>query len=690
MDPKNILLTKEEVKRRKSAQINNIPQINFLVNNLNTSYKSTSNLGSPKPLFNSNSLFAYQELDQFSSFCDDGSIPSELLSEKKKNSQVYNINPNNSTKVEECEQSDSSDESSENNNEMSEDDLILKKNRQKKNKRKSAFYMIPSYLKNLSSFNMPNEPINNNNNICNSDKELNKNDVNNNSINSNSNNFIINSGNCPYNMRRGSNPANQLRKDLLFNNILLNDQNKYIFLPNNIDANNNNIPNINNNTNQNMNNNNINFIPNIQSPNQNNFQNFNFVPNFPYNNNFFNNNSNNNNYFINNQNPDPKKRNSQKVINQIKINPSQITANRRGSHQLASTFKISTNEKQNDKNKNVLKEENPSYFLQDQLYCRQIQTKLEKNIKNLKYSEEFYEIIKPRLIEIIEHQFGNYVIQKFLEVLLSQGNKKIFESIFLDINEKLFSICIHNYGTRVIQKTLEKFDKINYSKIETEKLNSVFQYMIENHLYELCCDKNGNHVYQKLLKIFPKENNKNDFLYDELIKISFKVSIIQQGATLLNVALEQGNENQKEKLCEAIVDNIGDLIIDKYGNYTIQTIFKLMKEKINEKIYKYIDDNLLRLSKEKFSSNVIDKCIIKDYEPSNKLIQSIIQKNIIKDIIVDQYGNYVVQKALNVSDKDTCKKIFDQIRPMIGELHKTNIGKKIYDKLWQHYKDYFD
>ena len=699
MLPKNNILTKEEVKRRKSAQINNFPQINYLVNNLNTSYKSTSNLGSPKPLFNSNSLFAYQELDQFSSFCDDGSIPSELLSEKKKNSIVNNINLNNSTKLEECEQSDSSDELSDNNNDMSEDDLILKKNKQKENKRKSAFYMIPSYLKNLSSSNISNEPIynNNNNNIYNSDKKVNKNDINNNCINSNSNNFIINSGNCPYNIRRGSYPASQFRKDLLFNNILLNNQNKYIFLPNKIEANNNNLPNINNNTNQNMNNNisninnnTINFIQNLPNQNQNNFQNFNFVPNFPYNNNYFNNNSSNNNNIINNQIINPKKRNSQKVNNQIQIYPSQITANRRGSHPAASTFKISTSEKQNDKNKNTLKEENPSYFLQDQLYCRQIQTKLEKNIKNLKYTEEFYEIIKPRLIEIIEHQFGNYVIQKFLEVLLSQGNKKIFENIFLDINEKLFSICIHNYGTLVIQKTLEKFDKTNYSKIETEKLNSVFKNMIEKHLYELCCDKNGNHVYQKLLKIFPKENNKNDFLFDELIKISFKVSIIQQGATLLNVALEQGNENQKEKLCEAIVDNIGDLIIDKYGNYTIQTVFKLMKEKINEKIYKYIDDNLLRLSKEKFSSNVIDKCIIKDYEPSNKLIQSIIQKNIIKDIIVDQYGNYVVQKALNVSDKDTCKKIFDQIRPMLGELHKTNIGKKIYDKLWQNYKDFFD
>ena len=56
----------------------------------------------------------------------------------------------------------------------------------------------------------------------------------------------------------------------------------------------------------------------------------------------------------------------------------------------------------------------------------------------------------------------------------------------------------------------------------------------------------------------------------------------------------------------------------------------------------------------------------------------IIQKNVIKDIIIDQYGNYVVQKAMSVSDKVTCEKIGNQIKPMLGELQKTNIGKKIY------------
>ena len=421
---KNINQSKEEVKRRKSAQINNFPQINYFVNNLNTSYKSTSDLGSAQPIFKSNSLFAYQELDQFSSFCDDGSFPSEILSEKNKNNQANNANLNNSTKLED-EQSDSCDESFDNNNDISEDDIFLKKNKQKKDKRKSAFYMIPSYLRNLSSFNKPNEPMSNNN-LCNSDKKVDINDINNNFINSNSKNFMINSSNCPYNMRRGSNPVNQFRKDMLFNNILFNNnQNKYIFLPNLIEPNNNNLTNIINNTNQNIpnniNNNTINFIQNIQNPNPSNFQNYNFMPNFPYNNYFNNNNNtNNNNNIINNQNIHNKKRNSQKIKNQPLIHQSQVSTNRRGSHPSASNYQILSIEKQTEKNKNIIKEENPSYFLQDQLYCRQIQSKLEKNVKNPKYCEDFYETIKPRLIEIIEHQFGNYVMQKFLEVLLSQ------------------------------------------------------------------------------------------------------------------------------------------------------------------------------------------------------------------------------------------------------------------------------
>jgi hypothetical protein len=528
---------------------------------------------------------------------------------------------------------------------------------------------------------------------------MNKNSIKN-IYNNGPNNFILNNNNNNglFNTKRNSFSNNQFRNDLIYNNILNLNNNKFIFpTQNTIENNSINITNDNKNNfikNNNINNNqNINFIPNIQNTNSpfnntnpNNFQNYNMITNFPPYNSYYNNNSpqniiNNNN--IINPNINTKKRNSLSLFSQHQA--CQIINQRRSSHPSVSNLPIPDTEKQIEKNK--INEENPAYFLRDQLYCRQIQTKLENNINNKQYSEEFYQNIKPFLIEIIEHQFGNYVIQKFLDVLILQENKIIFKNIFVDIKEKLFSICIHNYGTRVIQKSLEKLENGKYSKIETDELNLVFQYLIENHLYELCCDKNGNHVYQKLLRIFPKENNKNNFLFDSLIKISYQVSIIQQGATLLGVAFDNSNETQKEKLCDAIIEKIGDLIIDKYGNYTIQTVFKLYNEKVNEKLFKYIDDNIFRLSKEKFSSNVIDKCILENSEKSHKLIDNMIKKNIIKDMIIDKFGNYVVQKAMSISDRNTCEKIAEQIKPKLGELQKTNIGKKVYEKLMQNYKD---
>ena len=679
-EKKNDIVSQEEIKRRKSANITTFQEMNNFQKNLNKPNQSAFQLTRSPPLkFKSNSLFAYQELDKFSSFCDNESFPLDILNilneNQNQNEALQNNNINNrSTKQEEYEESDSSDVESLN-NEISDDEIVFKKYKHRMEKRKSALNSVPVSYQNFSSLK-PNELPNNIKNNYGSGLKINKNTViSNNYLN---NNYMIN--NNQNNFRRNSHSINPIQNNFLFNNFINNSFNNFIYpqkmIENNNSVNSNSMSNnsINNNSGNNLINN-ITNSPNQMNlvqgyPNNNNFNNYNYINNFSYN--FYNN---------GNQGPITKKRNSM-----VLLPSSEIQVQRRSSHTLRPSMQILHSDKK-IKKINLEKEENPNYFLKDQLYCRQLQNKLDKNINNIKYSDEFYENIKFQLIEIIEHQFGNYVIQKFLSVLLFQENKKLYKMIFLDIKDKLFEICIHNYGTRVIQKTLEKLDNGNYYKIETTELNDVFKNLIENHLYELCCDKNGNHVYQKLLRVFPKE--RNQFLYDELIKISFSVSIIQQGATLLQTAFDYSNKEQQEKLCSVIIDKIGDLINDKYGNYTIQTIFKLYNNKINDRIYEYIDNNILKLSKEKFSSNVIDKCIIKDYEKSNKLIKSIIQKNVIKEIMVDQYGNYVIQKALSISEKDIFLKIIEQIKPILGDLQKTNIGKKIYDKLNQNYKQYF-
>ena len=699
MNKEKDVITQDEIKRRKSAKITVLPNMNIFSKNLNNSDKSSSAqlTRSPPLKFKSTSLFAYQELDQFSSFCDNESFPLDILSYVNDNQNLNKNSQNNNTNNQSTQEENEVSDSSESYEDMSEDEIVFKKYKHRIEKRKSAINSLPLNFKNLSS-PKPNDILNNNNNFSKSGQKIGQNSImNNNYLN---NNFMLNNSNNN-NLRRNSYHINQFQNALFFNNILRENQkssfNRFVCPQKTIKNNINNAINNNsmiNSNNMNNNNSNNNFIQNINNninnnnstqlnfnqgfPNNNTFNNYNYMNNFMYN--FYNNNNINNNNNNNIKNPTNKKRNSM-----ILLNASEIQEQRRSSCTSIPSIQLINSDKSLKKISKE-KEENPNYFLKDQLYCRQIQNKLDKNINNYKYSEDFYNNIKFKLIEIIEHQFGNYVIQKFLSVLLYQENKNLFKMIFLDINDKLFEICIHNYGTRVIQKTLEKLDNKNYYKIETNELNNVFKNLIENHLYQLCCDKNGNHVYQKLLRVFPKE--RNQFLYDSLIKISLPVSIIQQGATLLQTAFDYSSKQQQDDLCNVIVEKIEELINDKYGNYTIQTVFKLFNDKINDKIFKYIDENLLQLSKEKFSSNVIDKCIIKDYEKSNKLIESIIHKNIIKDIIVDQYGNYVVQKALSISEKEVCIKIIGQIKPILGDLQKTNIGKKIYEKLLQNYKEY--
>jgi hypothetical protein len=251
---------------------------------------------------------------------------------------------------------------------------------------------------------------------------------------------------------------------------------------------------------------------------------------------------------------------------------------------------------------------------------------------------------------------------------------------------------VNNFGTRVIQKTLEKLIDINnFSKIQCAELTNSITEMIKNHLYDLCCDKNGNHVYQKLLKVF-KAETKNDFLYDYLSPISLDVALLQQGATIFSTAFSLSNHQQKEKMSKNILENIDKLINDKYGNYSLQAIINKLgneDDDLIKPIYLYISDNLAELSKQKHSSNVIDTFIMKNDDYSKKLVNEMISKNIIKDIIKDQFGNYVVQKAMSISDQETFQEIVKQIKPIIPELLESNIGKKIYEKLSLQYNDIF-
>ena len=675
----------KEVKRHKSAIIPPGPDVNNYILKDNSSTESNKTISTNEDgvfKLKSNSIFAYQEFDKFSSFCDNETNKVNLLDKENNKKSTNNLNE------EIINKEDLNSSSSYSLKEFTDDykkDNIAKK-------RKSAFDSMPPYFAQYLTQNVQN--VQNIKEMPNFDKNYN-------------NNIFNNLMNNQY--------SSEIRRTLTEKQV-----NNFINIPF-MQGNNNMQNNKETFSNYEMRRKSQGFIPmyNYNAYNQNynainNFKNI-FYLNRGYNGGLDNmqnekQNIHNDNIKINNEKKDipfinndfnenfQKKRNSLALPSKpiyspiIKTNylypPNNINLFSLSSKNIVKNKKQFNNNIQSNNNYSIL------YIFQDQSNCRNIQDQLELYKNNIKYIENFFEQIKPDIINLMEHQFGNYVIQKLFEILIYQENKALFKEVISIISkrDKLYELCINNYGTRVIQKTLEKLTDNNFSKIESSELDFHIKNLISKHLYDLCCDKNGNHVYQKLLKVFYSENdNKNDFLYDYLSDIALDVALLQQGATIFTTALSLSSYKQKEKVCLKIINNIEKLVNDKYGNYSVQAIINKLEKENNliEPIYVYISDNIVELSKQKCSSNVIDTFIMKKDDFSKRLVNDMVKKNVIPDIIKDQFGNYVIQKAMSICDSETFNKIVEQIKPIIPELLESNIGKKVYDKLSQQYSEIF-
>ena len=392
-----------------------------------------------------------------------------------------------------------------------------------------------------------------------------------------------------------------------------------------------------------------------------------------------NNNNNNNNSFLQNRNKFDNCNNKSNILF--------IPSKDENSYQnFLNNISKEPNKNNNNNNSNNDLFSNLLSSISDQIKSRQLQSLLEEKKDDINFLSKFFEKIKLNLSSLTKHQFGNYVIQKYFEILLNKNIKILLKKFFLSIADNLYEISIDNYGSRFFQNSLDKLKDGKYSIIDSNEINNIFKNLIENNIMKLCNHKDGNFVFQKINKIFPK--NKNNFIYESLIIHACEISQLTQGAAIMKNSIEIANEKQKEKLILKILDNIDILINSQFGNFTLQIITDLKEYKYNKIVYDYIKNNVLDLSKKKFSSNVIDKCIIKNYDLSIDLAKFIIDNKFIGEMIVDQYANYTVQKILQIVDFEYYQKCVNQIKPCLDILLKTQKGSKVYEKLKE--KNIFD
>ena len=211
----------------------------------------------------------------------------------------------------------------------------------------------------------------------------------------------------------------------------------------------------------------------------------------------------------------------------------------------------------------------------------------------------------------------------------------------------------------------------------TQDINIILG-MTKGSVLDLIKDINGNRVIQSII-----QNFKNKELLSPLYK-ELNENICVFSKVILNIT-----ENDLNLIVDNIIKNFSSFINDEFGNISLKRLIKLNNENYNSKIFPCIKDSIINFSCQKFSSNVIEACIDNNTTLKKRTIEKLIDDDsIISKLIIDQFGNYIVQKALQNSEQKEFDIIINIIKNNEKKLKQSQHGKVVYEKLMKNYKKY--
>jgi hypothetical protein len=274
------------------------------------------------------------------------------------------------------------------------------------------------------------------------------------------------------------------------------------------------------------------------------------------------------------------------------------------------------------------------------------------------------------------NQFGNYLCQRVIEICSPEDLKLLVYTLLPSIVD----IALNQHGTRPIQILIESL-AIFWHQSGTHK----FELLAIIHEFEkdcllMCMHSNGNHVVQTFITQFRSSEQPQDgdiagtedcqqfteFALQACLTWPVQIGSHKQGCCVMQRCLEKGRQTQKLQLARVIVENLKDLIEDPYGNYLVQNVLKIRNDEINKEIFAFIASDFIRLSKMKFSSNVIEKCLESEASEATQIAsilkgthakdditlikmlgkdsrqQSKRVRTIVEQLVIHQYGNYVL------------------------------------------------
>lgn len=308
---------------------------------------------------------------------------------------------------------------------------------------------------------------------------------------------------------------------------------------------------------------------------------------------------------------------------------------------------------------------NSNAISKDQSGCRFLQKRIEEQPE---IANKILNNVFQNIIDIITDPFGNYLIQKLFDYMNDEQFCQFLALIQIDI----YKICINSYGTRVIQKIIDY--------LRNDILLKTFLKLIKPIVKRIILDINGSHILIKVIDI--KNPNATRVVYQEIAENIVPISMHKHGCCVLQKCIERAGAKEQQQLFSLLLYNCKDLIIDQCGNYIIQFMITLNIDEININVANQLSSDIENFSKQKYASNVVEKCLECGSDPiCDLIIKALLKANCVVSLLFDKFGNYVVQKALQRADQVTQQNMLNLIAPHLQKLKNFPFGMKLYSKL---------
>lgn len=327
--------------------------------------------------------------------------------------------------------------------------------------------------------------------------------------------------------------------------------------------------------------------------------------------------------------------------------------------------------------------------------------------------------------EAMVDPFGNYLFQKILERITPEERVTLVGSV----STRLVNASLNLHGTRSVQKIVEvcaadeeeseeeedgngnpseetkkeddeeEGDKSSSKNKNGKKKNKkkdtaagILTDALKPSAARLCIDSHGNHAIQRILLKLPYRYTQ--FIFDAVAASVEDVARHRHGCCVIQRCLDSRHSAARTHLVGRIVEKSLELMQDAYGNYVVQYVLDVCGDDEVHAICESVIGKVCPLAVQKFSSNVMEKCLERCTDRvREEYLDELNDGDRIRELMMDPFGNYVVQRALSVSTHAQAIRLVETMKPHLssqngGGIRNTAGGRRILGKICRRFPNF--